>query len=131
MKKISLLWVISIALMLGAGNSFAEARGAGGMQGHEGFDHGPGIGQRGGGERPGFHGHPYFHGYGGVIGAAPYWGEPPIYYSSPGYYDQQPPVYADQRSGYSYYCPNPAGYYPDVESCSTGWLQVVPNLAQQ
>jgi hypothetical protein len=27
---------------------------------------------------------------------------------------------------YAYYCQNPAGYYPYVMSCSTGW-QVVPN----
>jgi Spy/CpxP family protein refolding chaperone len=36
---------------------------------------------------------------------------------------------ASQGSGsnYWYYCPNPAGYYPDVQTCPEGWLQVVPN----
>jgi hypothetical protein len=28
--------------------------------------------------------------------------------------------------GYVYYCPNPAGYYPQVPSCAAGWLRVVP-----
>lgn len=31
--------------------------------------------------------------------------------------------------GYSYYCPNPAGYYPQVPTCAAGWLRVVPQGA--
>jgi hypothetical protein len=131
MKKFSLLWVISIALMLGAGNSFGEMRGTGGMHGHEGYDHGPGVGERGRGERRDFHEHRYFRAYGGVIGAVPLWGEPPIYYSPPAYIEQQPPVYIDQGSGYWYYCPDPAGYYPNIQNCRRGWLRVVPDTAQQ
>jgi len=34
---------------------------------------------------------------------------------------------ATQRSQYSYYCTNPAGYYPQVATCPSGWLTVVPN----
>jgi opacity protein-like surface antigen len=34
-----------------------------------------------------------------------------------------------QRSQYSYYCTNPAGYYPQIANCPTGWLTVVPNGA--
>ena len=36
---------------------------------------------------------------------------------------------ASQGSGsnYWYYCRNPAGYYPDAQTCPSGWLQVVPN----
>jgi hypothetical protein len=30
----------------------------------------------------------------------------------------------------SYYCPSPAGYYPDVQTCPSGWLQVLPNESQ-
>ena len=30
-------------------------------------------------------------------------------------------------SNYRYYCVNPAGYYPDVQTCPSEWLQVVPN----
>jgi hypothetical protein len=50
-KKFPLLWVISIALILEAGINFGEARRTGGMHGHEGYDHGPGVGERGRGER--------------------------------------------------------------------------------
>jgi hypothetical protein len=36
---------------------------------------------------------------------------------------------ASQGSGsnYRYYCPDTAGYYPDVQTCPSDWLQVVPN----
>jgi len=30
-------------------------------------------------------------------------------------------------SNYWYYCRNPAGYYPDVLSCPSAWLPVVPH----
>jgi hypothetical protein len=30
-------------------------------------------------------------------------------------------------SNYWYYCRDPAGYYPDVPTCPSAWLQVVPN----
>ena len=30
-------------------------------------------------------------------------------------------------SNYRYYCRDTAGYYPDVQTCSSEWLQVVPN----
>jgi len=30
-------------------------------------------------------------------------------------------------SAYWYYCRSPAGYYPDTQTCPSGWLQVVPN----
>jgi hypothetical protein len=29
-------------------------------------------------------------------------------------------------SNYWYYCRDPAGYYPDVQTCASEWLQVVP-----
>jgi hypothetical protein len=29
-------------------------------------------------------------------------------------------------SNYWYYCRDPAGYYPDAQTCPSGWLQVVP-----
>ena len=32
-----------------------------------------------------------------------------------------------QGSNYWYYCRNPAGYYPDVLSCPSAWLPVVPH----
>lgn len=33
------------------------------------------------------------------------------------------------QSQYSYYCPDPAGYYPQVPTCAKGWLRVVPQNA--
>jgi hypothetical protein len=32
-----------------------------------------------------------------------------------------------QRNQYSYYCTDPAGYYPQIATCPSGWLTVVPN----
>ncbi len=56
-------------------------------------------------------------------------------YSAPTYIQQDAPAYSDQRSftgqgeQYSYYCPDPAGYYPQVPACARGWLRVVPPTA--
>lgn len=36
---------------------------------------------------------------------------------------------AAPSQGYQYYCPNPAGYYPQVPTCAAGWLRVVPQNA--
>ncbi len=43
---------------------------------------------------------------------------PPVVYSPP-----PAPVVAPQAQTW-YYCDNPAGYYPYVSNCSTGWRQV-------
>lgn len=72
-----------------------------------------------------------FYGYG------PWWGYPyPYYYPPPVVYAPAyapPPVvyspapaqgYAQQPVQNWYYCDNPQGYYPTVQSCSTGWRQV-------
>jgi hypothetical protein len=32
----------------------------------------------------------------------------------------------ERDPGYRYYCPTPAGFFPDVPSCSVAWLKVVP-----
>jgi hypothetical protein len=50
-------------------------------------------------------------------------------YVAPGvaYADPGPASYVQQDPGYRYYCPNPAGFYPDVPNCSTAWLKVVPD----
>jgi hypothetical protein len=37
------------------------------------------------------------------------------------------PAAPQQRSQYSYYCTDPAGYYPQIANCPSGWLTVVPN----
>ena len=45
---------------------------------------------------------------------------PPVVVAAPA-----PPVYT-QSAQYWYYCQNPAGYYPSVPQCPSGWLQVAP-----
>jgi hypothetical protein len=90
----------------------------------------------------GGHGHPvnraYWHhgwrGYPGWWGPGFYWGgtivvPPPYTYAPPpAAVPQQPPAYAEpqQDQNYWYYCQNPQGYYPYVNSCPGGWMQVVP-----
>ena len=80
---------------------------------HGGGFHGGGFHGRGfRGDR--FHGNRFF--FGGAF-AAPWWG----YYPDYGYYDYSQP-YSSQTW---YYCSDPAGYYPYVAQCNTGW-QTVP-----
>ena len=67
----------------------------------------------------------------GYWGPGPWWGPPYYYYPAPPVIVQQPPVYIQQEPPaqqpyYWYYCPNPAGYYPYIKDCPTGWMQVVP-----
>jgi hypothetical protein len=67
---------------------------------------------------PGFYGYPYY--------------EPPYaYYPAPApvYYPPAAPEAAQTSPGPApaqswYYCDNPRGYYPYVQSCSTGWRAV-------
>jgi hypothetical protein len=33
----------------------------------------------------------------------------------------------ERDPGYRYYCPSPAGFFPDVPSCTVNWLKVVPD----
>ena len=53
--------------------------------------------------------------------------------TAPSYVQKDAPAYSQQGSGqgrdYSYYCPDPAGYYPQVATCARGWLRVVPPSA--
>lgn len=103
---------------------------------HGGF-HGPGVAPH----RPFVHGH--FRGHPQVrtrvfIGSGVWWGEPwwweppyPYYAAPPVVVPEAPPVYIQQEPPaqepyYWYYCPNPAGYYPNVKECPSGWLTVVP-----
>jgi hypothetical protein len=125
----------------------------GGGGGHGGWHGGGGHGGWHGGSRfnigigfPGFYwgpgwGYPYYGYYGGY----PYYSSYPYYAAYPYSYSDEP-VYADPAPGsyiqrdmnsapqapqggagqYSYYCPDPAGYYPQLQNCPKGWLKVVP-----
>jgi len=93
---------------------------AGGFHGGGGGFHGGGF--HGGGFHDGrfhdgrFHDNRFF--FGGSF-AYPWWG----YYPDYGYYDYSQP-YASQAW---YYCADPAGYYPYVTQCNTGWQTVPAN----
>lgn len=75
-----------------------------------------------------------YHGQLFVVLGGPYFVQPAAYYpfvSSPGFaatfYDPQQP-----DAGYSlFYCPNPAGYYPEVTDCPSGWWSTAPDLAPE
>jgi hypothetical protein len=95
----------------------------GGFHGGGGFHAGGFGGFHGGGFRPGFgesheggfhdgrfHGGRFFGGV-GLGGYYPYDG---------GYYDYAQPSYSQTW----YYCSDPAGYYPYVTQCNTGWQAV-------
>ena len=67
-----------------------------------------------------------------VIPFGPYWapyGYPPVVVAPPPqvYVQPSPPVPAQPPPpSYWYYCANPPGYYPYVQQCPGGWLQVTP-----
>ena len=85
----------------------------------------------------------HYHGRVGVgVVIGPYWGPwyypPPYYYppyyppvvierpAPPVYIEQSPPVAAEAKAGYWYYCQSRGGYYPHVKECPDGWLKVEP-----
>ena len=77
-----------------------------------------------------YYGYPY---YGPYYGGYPY---DSGYDYSGGYVEQGSggspqavPAPSQPRAEYSYYCPDPAGYYPQVATCPKGWLRVVPQNA--
>jgi hypothetical protein len=76
-------------------------------------------------------GHPHFHfRYGGhayVVLAGPIFVAPSYFpYVSTPYYPASFYGQDDPGSYFLYYCPSPAGYYPDVADCPAGWWQTAP-----
>ena len=49
---------------------------------------------------------------------------PPVY-PAPVY--SEPPAYIEQGANIQYYCPDYRDYYPNVASCPSPWMQVVPD----
>ena len=147
------LTTIAAATGRGMGSRGGEAGSGGGRQGgggarggghrgdfHRGGDHGRHHGHHG--RHHGHHGH-YFRphlGFGLALGAPLWWGpgyypypyDAPYYYA-PGYavaYSEPGLVrYVERDPGYRYYCPEPAGFYPDLQTCPKAWLKVVPDGA--
>jgi hypothetical protein len=129
--------VLAVALVCSGAASAAH----GGHAGGHGGGHGGG-GHMGDGHGFGGHGHGGFRGVflGGVFfaGGPWYWN----YYDTWPFYDDylaQPesmaPAYIEQGENPEqpanaswYYCSNPPGYYPYVQSCASGWQRVQPNL---
>jgi hypothetical protein len=56
-----------------------------------------------------------------------YYPAPPVIIPQPPVYEQPVPV--PQAPVYWYYCQNPQGYYPYIQQCPGGWMQVVPPTA--
>ena len=106
---------IAAALLCATALSQPNPAYAGGFHGGGGGFHGGFGGFHGGGfHGDRFHDNRFF--FGGSFGF-PWWG----YYPDYGYYGYSQP-YASQTW---YYCSDPAGYYPYVTQCNTGW-QAVP-----
>jgi hypothetical protein len=58
-------------------------------------------------------------------GGPGYWG--PGWWGPSYYYPYSaPPVIVQRAPAYWYYCQNPQGYYPYIQQCPNGWMQVVP-----
>jgi hypothetical protein len=136
---------LTAAVVLFAAES-ARAEGGGRGGGHWGG------GYHGGYYGGGHHGGYYYGGWGGArfavypnvyIGPGAFWwgyGYPFAYYpygyyapppvvvrSEPQVYVQQPPEPSEPL--YWYYCREPQGYYPSVNECPSGWIQVAPQPA--
>ncbi|MGB5079467.1 MAG: hypothetical protein WBO23_01855, partial [Burkholderiales bacterium] len=60
-----------------------------------------------------------------VILGAPLFFPPPVYAVPVPVYTE-PPVYIEQSSQVYYYCPDYRDYYPNVATCPSAWLQVLP-----
>jgi hypothetical protein len=41
--------------------------------------------------------------------------------------DAAPTTLIERDPGYRYYCPSPAGFFPEVPNCGVDWLKVVPD----
>ena len=71
--------------------------------------------------------YPYY-GYGEYYAGPTYYSGTYVQRSDPGG-QQQYQSGQVTSDGYSYYCPNPAGFYPQIPTCAAGWLRVVPQGA--
>jgi hypothetical protein len=65
---------------------------------------------------------PYYYPYPPVVAVQP--APPPVYVERGADYLDAPGPSA--TSNYWYYCPSPAGYYPYVNQCPSGWMTVLP-----
>ena len=145
MQKLAVTCIAAFALLGGIGAANAEMHGAGsgfhgGAEFHDGGGfHGDGFHDGGRFHDGGFHGgafpgHSHIRAFIGapiIFGPGyypydysyPYEDAPFTFYGDPDATDVEP-----QNSGSNnWYCRDPAGYYPDVQTCPSGWMQVMPN----
>jgi hypothetical protein len=69
-----------------------------------------------------------------VFGPPVVWARPYPYSYGRSVVVESPPTYVHQdpaASGHWYYCQSPQGYYPYVQQCPGGWLQVAPTPPPQ
>jgi hypothetical protein len=156
MKRIALAVVAALALAFGSGTALAQHMNGGHSGGsfhggggsfHGGFHGGSHLGFAigfpfwGVGFGYPYYGYPYYPYYASYPYNYPYYTGPAYYTDGPAYdqpdsgaYIQRDMNGAPQSSQgaqggqgqYSYYCPDPAGYFPQVQNCAKGWLKVVP-----
>ena len=132
MKRLALACITTFALVGGIGTTNAQMHGGGGLNGGGEFHGGDGFhGNQfhGNGFHGGSHAHAFhdgrFHG-GSHVGV--FLGAPIILGGVYDAYGYAYPYYDDAPTGSIYwYCSDPAGYYPAVQTCPGGWQQVSPN----
>ncbi len=118
MKKFLLALLSCLALAAVANVSYAQHRGSG--------FHGPSSFHGSGFHHSGFHHFQHGHHRFVFITAPLFWGLGfyPYLYPYP-YPVTSDYLYAPLQQDYRYYCPD-QGYYPSVQTCTKGWLRVVP-----
>ena len=88
--------------------------------------------------RSGFAHGPFFHHRRVIVGSTifigavgyPYYYSPAPVYAAPPAYADEPVTYIEQSPAAGgqvlYYCPDSRAYYPNVTTCPSPWLKVVP-----
>ncbi len=114
----------------GGGGGFHGGGGGGfhggGFRGSSGGGFAAGRGAGFGGSRGGFAAVHHEFDRGDHGGRGVWWGGYG-YYPNDTYYDEG--QYSPSATWY--YCPDPAGYYPNVTPCSTGWRSLLPGLSDR
>lgn len=140
--KAVFVWLAALMLALGCnlagardGGSFGNGGGfhgnGGGFQGHQHFDNHRDGHMSGRFHDGRFHGGRFhdFHGRGLFIVGGPFFWDPYFYGAAVYPYNSELIYVPAGGADYSYYCRDPVGYYPDIQRCPSGWLQVAPDTA--
>ncbi len=130
--------LLTTALLAGADAALADGRG----HGHFGRSSGAFIAVHPAARpivrsAPFVHSRPFVHHHHGgrvivgsaiVVGAVgyPYYYYYPPAYVPPAYVEAPPVAYIEQSDALLYYCPDYRAYYPNVTTCPSPWLKVVP-----